>query len=106
VSIVETDSARLVLRSGGTLLTLDKSAGMVTLSLKLWLWQRKPRKVPLHQITDIEVGSAVDRASGVEMYSSVVVMQSGEAWRLPAKDKTEAQQNTIAVREFLGLSNH
>jgi hypothetical protein len=103
MSVVETTPARLVLRSGGTLLTLDKSAGKVTLGLRLWLWQRKPREVPLQQITDIVVASAVDRASSVEINSNLVMMRDGQVWRLPAKDKAEAEQNAIAVREFLGL---
>jgi hypothetical protein len=53
-------------------------------------------------IRDVKVDFAVDRASGVELYSTVLVFESGVAWTFPSDGKTEAESNANAIRQFLG----
>ena len=101
--ISERTSQRLVVTSGGTTLTLDKGAGTAALQRKLLLWKLKPSEAPLSDISDITVDAAVDRASGVEVCSTMLVLHSGTGWAFPAADKKDAQANADALREFLGL---
>ena len=101
--MIESTPQRLVLRSGSTSLTLDKSAGRATLQRKMLLWPLKPIEHPLAEVTRTSVDVAVDRASGVEVCNTVVVMLTGEGWSLPAADKKDAEASARAVREFLGL---
>jgi len=102
--VSERTSQRLVVTSGGTTLTLDKDAGTAALQRKLLLWKLKPTEAPLADIADVTVDAAVDRASGVEVCSTMLVMRSGTGWALPASDKKDAQANADALREFLGLA--
>jgi hypothetical protein len=101
--ISERTAQRLVITSGSTTLTLDKDAGTASLQRKLLLWKLKPAEAPLSDIADVTVDAAVDRASGVEVCSTMLVMRSGTGWALPAADKKDAQANGDALREFLGL---
>jgi hypothetical protein len=100
--ISERTSQRLVARSGSTTLTLDKDAGTAALQRKLLLWKLKPSEAPLSDIADVTVDAAVDRASGVEVCSTMLVMRSGTGWALPASDKKDAQASAATLREFLG----
>jgi hypothetical protein len=104
MSIVESTPQRLVLRSGSTTLTLSKDAARATLQRKLLFWNLKPTVAPLSDIADVTVDTAVDRASGVEMCSTMVVMRTGAAWAFPCSDKAEAEANADAIRVFLGLA--
>ena len=101
MAILETTSTRLVLKSGST--TLDKDTGKATLQRKLLLWQRKPIEAPISEVADASVDAAVDRASGIEVCSTMVIFRTGRGWALPALDKKEAQVNATTIRHFLGL---
>jgi hypothetical protein len=62
--ITERTAHRLVLKSGSTTLTLDKTADKAILQRKLLLWGLKPVQASLSEISDITIDTAVDRASG------------------------------------------
>lgn len=104
MAVVENTARRLVLRSGSTTLTLDKDAGKMTLQRKLLLWDRKPMETALADVAKVSVDTAVDRASGIEVCSTMVILQGGQAWALSAADKNEANAHAEAVRGFLGLA--
>jgi hypothetical protein len=57
----------------------------------------------LSQITDVNADMVVDRASGVEIWHTMLVLHTGEAWAFPAADKQEAHDNVISIRKFLDL---
>ena len=95
--IVETTPQRLVLKSGSTTLTLDKATGKAIL-------QRKPVEAPLSEITDITIDTALDRASGVEICHTMLIMHGSEGWALPAADRTDAETNAAAMRHFLAIA--
>jgi hypothetical protein len=98
--ITENTPQRLVLKSGSMTLTLDKDVGKATLQRKFLLWNQKPVETLL---SDFTVDTAVDRASGVEICHTMVVLRSGAAWAFPAENKGEAQTNATAMSSFLGL---
>jgi hypothetical protein len=102
--ITERTSHRLVLKSGSTTLTLDKTADKAILQRKLLLWGLKPVEAALSEIADITIDAAVDRASGVEVCHTMLIMKDGKAWAFPAADKTEAETNTAALRDFLAIT--
>jgi hypothetical protein len=101
--VVEGTTSRLVLKSGSTTLTLDKNTGKITLERKILFWQAKPVNADLADVTQVSVDTAVDRASGVDVYNTTVVFRDGQGWALSAADKKEAQANAAKMREFLGL---
>jgi hypothetical protein len=101
--VVEGTSSRLVLKSGSTTATLDKDTGKITFERKILFWQAKPTNADLADVTQVSVDTAVDRASGVDVCSTMVVFRGGQGWALPAADKKEAQANAAKMREFLGL---
>ena len=86
--VTEEMPRQLVLKSGSTTLTLDKDAGKATLQRKLLIWRLKPIEAPPSDISDVTIDTAVDRASGVEVCHTMLVRSTGEAWALPAADKT------------------
>jgi hypothetical protein len=102
--ITERTSHRLVLKSGSKTLTLDKTADKAILQRKLLLWGLKPVEAPLSEISDITIDAAVDRASGVEVCHTMLIMKDGKGWAFPAADKTEAETNAAAVRDFLAIT--
>jgi hypothetical protein len=104
VPIAEHRSERLVLRSGSTTLTLDKEADKATMQRKLLFWNLKPSEAPLSDIIDVTVDTGVDRASGVDVCSTMLVMRTGAGWAFPCSDKKDAQATAETVRDFLGLS--
>jgi hypothetical protein len=81
--VTERTPQRLVLKSGSTTLTLSKEAGKATMQRTLLFWNLKPSKAPLSDIVDVTVDTAVDRASGVDMCSTILVMRTGAGWGLP-----------------------
>ena len=103
--ITERTPQRLVMKSGSTTLTLSKEAGSVTLQRKLLFWSLKPSEAPLADIADVTVEAAVDRASGVEVCSTMLVMRTGAGWAFPCSDKKDAQATADAICDFLGLSS-
>ncbi len=103
MAIVESTPRRLVLKSGATTLTLDRDADKASLQRKLLLWKLKPVEQPLSEIVEVTVDAAVDRASGVEVSSIMLVSRAGAAWAFSAADKKDAADTAQRVREFLGL---
>jgi hypothetical protein len=105
MTIVENTPQRLVLRSGSTTLTLDKSAGTATMQRKLLFWALKPLALPLSEVAEVTVDAGVDRASGVDVCNTMLVSRAGAAWALPAADKKDAETTAATMREFLGLKD-
>jgi hypothetical protein len=103
--VAEHTPERLILKSGSTTLTLSKEAGKASLQRKLLFWSLKPTEAPLSDISDVTVDAAVDRASGVEVCSTMLVMRTGAAWAFPAADRKDAQASADAARRFLGLAS-
>jgi hypothetical protein len=101
--ITESTPRRLVLASGSTTLTLDKDAGKASLQRKLLFWKLKPTELPLSEFSSVALDKAVDRASGVEIFHSMLVTRGGAAWAFPARDKQDADKNVAVLREFLAL---
>jgi hypothetical protein len=101
--VTESTSQRLVLVSGSTTLTLDKEAAKATLQRKLLFWKLKPTELPLAEFSSIALDKAVDRASGVEIFHTMLITRGGAAWAFPARDKQEAEANVAALRAFLEL---
>ena len=100
---IERAPQQLVLRSGSTTLTLDKSTGKAILQRRLLLWARQPIERPISDVAGATLEANVDRASGVEICSATLVMREGDAWSVPAADKKDAAAAVAAVRDFLGL---
>jgi hypothetical protein len=100
----ENTPRQLVLKSGSTTLTLDKDAGKATLQRKFLMWGLKPVEAPLSEVADVTVDTAVDRASGVEVCHTMLVMRTGKGWAFPAANKQDAQTKATAMRAFLGLT--
>jgi hypothetical protein len=95
--------SQLVLKSGSTTVTLDKGAGKITFERKIFFWKAKPMTANLADVSQVSVDTAVDRASGIDVCSTMIVFGGGQAWVFPAADKKEAQNNAARLREFLKL---
>ena len=104
VNIIESTPQRLVLRSASTTLTLDKAAKTASLQRKMLLWALKPVDWPIAEVATVSVDISVDRASGVEVCHTMVIMRGGEGWALPASDRKDAETSAHSIREFLGLA--
>ncbi len=102
--VIQSSSNRLVLKSGSTTLTLDKGTGQATLQRKIVVWRPRPLEASLSQIANVSADKAVDRASGVEIWHTMLVLHTGEGWAFPATNKQEAEDNITAIRQFLNLS--
>jgi hypothetical protein len=101
--VTERSPQRLVLKSGSTTLTLNQEAGTAVLQRKLLFWNLKPAEAPLSDITDVTIDAGMDRASGVEVCNTMLVLRTGAGWAFPASDKKDAQASADAIRGFLGL---
>jgi hypothetical protein len=101
--VTESTPRRLVLTSGSTTLALDKDAGKASLQRKLLFWNLKPTELPLSEFSSVALDKNVDRASGVEIFHSMLVTRTGAAWAFPARDKADAEKNVTALRDFLAL---
>jgi len=101
--VTESAPNRLVLKSGSTSLTLDKDSGRAVLQRKIVIWRPKPAEEPLADITKVSTDMVVDRASGVEIWHTMLVFRSGAGWAFPAAEKQEAHDNVTAIRQFLDL---
>ena len=100
---IENTARRLVLTYRSTTLTLDKDTGKASLQRKLLFWNLKPTELPLSEFSSVTLDKAVDRASGVEIFHSMLITRGGAAWAFPARDKQDAETNVAALREFLAL---
>ena len=103
--VTESTPRRLVLKSGSTTLTLDKDADKATLQRKVLFWALKPVESALSEVADVTIDVAVDRASGVEICNTMLIMRTGAGWAFPAASKQDAQANSAAMRDFLGLKS-
>src|SRR5262245_42589820 len=101
---VESTPQRLAIQFSSNTLILDKDAGTATLSRKMLLWSLKPVQKPLTDLTGVNVDTAMDRASGVEVCHVMLVMRSGDAWALAENDKAGAQATAATIRQFLGVT--
>jgi hypothetical protein len=102
--VIESTQNRLVLKSGSNTLTLDKQNGRAIFQRKVVIWRLKPSEASVSQISDVSTDRSVDRASGVEIWHTTLVLSTGEGWAFPAADKQEAEANVTAIRQFLSLS--
>ena len=103
MTIVENTAQKLVPRSGSTTLTLDGAARQATLQSKVLFWQRAPAHAAFTDIAEVKLDEGHDGASGAELYSTMLVMNSGKAWALPAETKKDAEADGAAIRRFIGL---
>ena len=104
MSVTENAPNRLVLKSGSTTLMLDKDRGRAVLQRKVVVWRLKPSEGSLSQISDVSADMTVERASGCEIWQTMLVFATGEGWAFPAAHKQEARDNVTAIRKFLNLS--
>ena len=102
--ITESSDRRLMMQSGSTSLLLDKGIGKAILQRKFLFWKLKPVEAPLSDVSNATVDAVVDRASGVEVCHTMLVLRSGAGWAFPAADKNDAETAAIAVRNFIGLA--
>ena len=100
---IERNPQRLVVQSGSTTLTLDKSAARASLQRRLLFWARKPIERRLEDVSQVNIDANVDRASGVELCSTMIVMRDGSAWALPLAVRKDATESADAIRDFLGI---
>ena len=101
---IERTVQKLVVQSGSTTLALDRQSGKATMRRKLLFWARAPVEHALAEIVSVTVNANVDRASGVELCSPMLVMRDGSAWALPHTDRTDATETVSAIRSFLGIT--
>jgi hypothetical protein len=104
MSVTRSAPGQLVLTSGPTTLTLEKDVDKATLQRKLLFWKLTPAETLLTNIVNVTVDSAVDRASGVEVCHTMLIMRTGEGWAFPAADNQDAQTKAKAIRDFLGIA--
>jgi hypothetical protein len=86
-----------VLKSGSTTLMLDKDVGKASLRRKFLIWNLKPAETPLSEITQVKIDAAVDRASGVEVFHTMLVMRTaglGTSGRKCSRRADEGNFNT------------
>lgn len=103
MTTIERAPQRLGLQSGSTTLILDRTAAKATMQSKFLFWARKPRERLLADIVAVNVDANIDRASGVELCSVMLVMGDGSAWALPHTDRKDATAAADAIRDFLGI---
>ena len=103
-NITSCTGQQLEFEAGSTRLILDKGSGKAILHRKILFWPRKPWETPLADVQDVAVHSVVDAASGAEVCHTKLVTRPGTAWVLLAADKSEAEKNAEALRDFLGLA--
>ncbi|WP_156941603.1 hypothetical protein [Mesorhizobium sp. WSM2561] len=94
---------RLVLKSGSTTLSLSKEIGKARMQSKLLFWKLKPAEAPLSDIVDVTVDTNVDRASGVDICSTMLVMRTGAGWAFRAPIKR--MLNSMPM-QFVNLSDY
>ena len=93
----------MTFQSGSTILVPDKGENRATMQRKFLFWRLKPREAVLADIKQVTVNKLVDRASGVEVCNTMLVLNTGKAWALPASDVNDAETTALAMRNFLGL---
>ena len=100
---IERTGNKLVLKSGATTLTLDKSAGKAVIQQKLLLWNKKPDEFSLSDIDDIAVKTDVDGMSGATIHHSVLHRRSGEIAVLTTEEPKDAAETVKVLHDFVGL---
>jgi hypothetical protein len=76
MAIAENTPRRLVLKSGSRTLTFDRESDQATLQRKFLFWNLRPAQTPLSEIADVTNDVAIDRASGVEVWQTMLVMRT------------------------------
>ena len=56
-------------------------------------------------MTDVTIDTAVDRAAGIEVCHTMLIMRDGKGWAFPAEDKKDAETNAAAMRRFLAATS-
>ena len=69
------------------------------------LSERHPVEAPLSEVTDVTIDTAIDRASGIEVCHTMLIMRDGKGWAFPAEDKKDAETNAAAMRRFLAATS-
>ncbi len=100
----EATPQHMILQSGSTTLTLDKTANTATMRRKFLFWNLKPMVAPLADLVNVEVDAGMDRASGIEVCNTMLITRAGAAWALPASDKRDAETTATAMKQYLGLA--
>jgi hypothetical protein len=77
---------QLVLKSGSTTLTLVKDPGTATLRRKFLMWNLKPAEMPPSEVARVTIDAAVDRASGVEVFHTMLVMRTGKGLGISGRE--------------------
>jgi hypothetical protein len=103
--ISEKTPQRLVLKSGSTTLTLDKTADKIILQRKFLFWGLKPVEASLADVTEVTTEATVDRASGVDVCHTMLIMRGSTGWAFPAADKKEADTNAATIRQFISATS-
>ena len=101
---LDSTSQRMSFQSGSTILLLDKSEGRATMQRKLLLWRLKPMEAALADIKEVTVNKMVDRGSGVEVRTTMLLLNTGKAWALPASDGEGRGDHCKGDASFLGAS--
>jgi hypothetical protein len=101
--VVASTPNSLILQSGSTTLRLNRESDEAILQHKVLFWRLRPATAPLSQIADVTNDRAVDRASGVEIWHTMLILRSGEGWAFPAQDAQAAADHLAAIRQFLNL---
>lgn len=104
MTTIERAPQSLILRSGSTTVGLDRDRGKAVMVRKFLFWTKRPMERPLSDLSDVSVDANVDRASGVELCRTMLVMQDGSAWALPPMDRKDATESAAAIRDFLGIA--
>jgi hypothetical protein len=102
--ITESTPQRMVLQSGSTTLSLDKATSKAILRRKMLFWSLKPAEASLADVTEVTIDTGVDRASGIEVCNTMLVIRGGTGWALSAADRKDAEVTAVAIRGFLGLA--
>src|SRR4029453_5170222 len=96
MAITEKTSHRLVLKSGSTTLTLDKTADKAILQRKVLLWGLKPVEAPLSEISDITIDRTVVRAPGGEACHGSGI-SGGGAFQLATRRRRRRMRPGFAI---------
>jgi hypothetical protein len=106
MTTIERALQSLILRAGSTTLGLDRHEGKAVMVRKFLFWSRRPMERPLSDLSEVSVDANVDRASGVELCRTMLVMRDGSAWALPLTDRRDATESAAAIRDFLGIAEN
>ncbi len=105
MAIIESTPTRLVAKSGGETLTLDKDTGKAGLQRKVFLVKLKPVEFALSDIVDVKLESFKDNLSGAMTHTPLLRMRDGGAHAVPASE-ADGKETAERVRVFLGFKGN